>query len=69
MYTLTRSIPFTQLVFAQGPALGSALLIAELFYKFHSFTLECIAFLVTWFILDAGIAFTWGKLRKSEHRR
>jgi hypothetical protein len=27
--------------------------ISELFYKFHSFTLECVAFLVTWFVLDA----------------
>jgi hypothetical protein len=29
--------------------------IAELFYKFHSFTLECVAFLVTWFVLDAAL--------------
>jgi hypothetical protein len=27
--------------------------IAEFFYKFHSFTLECAAFLATWFVLDA----------------
>ena len=30
-----------------------ALVCAELFYKFHSFILECAAFLVTWFVLDA----------------
>jgi hypothetical protein len=29
-----------------------ALLVAELFYKFHSFTLECLAFLATWFSLS-----------------
>ncbi len=30
-------------------------LIAEFFYKFHSFSLECAAFLVTWFVLDIVI--------------
>ena len=30
-------------------------LIAEFFYKFHSFSLECAAFLVTWFVLDSVI--------------
>jgi len=32
-----------------------AFLIAELFYKFHSFTLECAAFLATWFVLDGAL--------------
>jgi hypothetical protein len=26
--------------------------VAEFFYKFHSFTLECGAFLITWRVLD-----------------
>jgi len=29
-----------------------AFVIAELFYKFRSFALECIAFLITWAILS-----------------
>ncbi len=29
-----------------------AFVIAELFYKFHSFSLECIAFLITWAALS-----------------
>jgi hypothetical protein len=29
-----------------------AFLIAEFFYKFHSFTLECLAFLATWSLLS-----------------
>jgi hypothetical protein len=29
-----------------------AFLLAEFFYKFHSFALECLAFLVTWFVLS-----------------
>ena len=29
----------------------AAFLIAEFFYKFHSFALECLAFLATWVVL------------------
>ena len=52
MYTLVRSIPLRQLLLEQAPIIMASLLIAELLYKFHSFTLECIAFLVTWYVLD-----------------
>ncbi|MBL8696929.1 MAG: hypothetical protein JNK67_01065 [Alphaproteobacteria bacterium] len=37
------------------PSLIAAFLVAELFYKFHSFMLETGAFLVTWLILDLVI--------------
>jgi hypothetical protein len=40
--TLARSLPTG----------AGALVVAELFYKFHSFTLECLAFLATWFVFD-----------------
>ena len=53
MYTLTRLLPWRQLLLKQGPVLLIAFILAEMFYKFHSFTLECIAFLVTWYVLDA----------------
>lgn len=55
MYTLFRLLPVKRLAFQQAPALMLAGLIAEWFYKFHSFTLECIAFLATWFLFDAVI--------------
>lgn len=32
-------------------SLAVAFLIAEQLYKFHSFTLETVAFLATWFVL------------------
>ena len=32
------------------------MLTTELFYKFHSFTLECGAFLATWWVYDALLA-------------
>jgi len=52
MYTLFRSVPLRSLLAMQAPALLASFVIAELFYKFHSFTLECLAFLATWFAID-----------------
>jgi hypothetical protein len=53
MYTLIRNVPLQQLLTAQAPALLVSFVLAELFYEFHSFTLECLAFLATWFVIDA----------------
>lgn len=55
MYTLLRTLSVRRLLAEQFPALAIAWLMAELFYKFHSFSLECAAFLLTWFVLDALI--------------
>lgn len=52
MYSLTRSLPLRRLLVEQLPILLLSMIVAELFYKFHSFTLETIAFLATWFVLD-----------------
>ena len=57
MFTLWRMLPVRGLVLKQLPQLLAALVIAELFYKFHSFLLEAIAFLVTWFIMGALVEF------------
>ena len=56
MFELIRSVPLRQLLARQVPALAGSLLIAEFFYKFGSFTLECLGFLATWFVLDAIFA-------------
>jgi hypothetical protein len=56
MYTLIRSIPLHQLLTTQAPALLVSFAIAEMFYKFHSFTLECLAFLATWCAIDAIVS-------------
>lgn len=53
MFSLFRSLSVKQSLTQQLPALLTSLWIAELFYKFHSFLLECGAFLATWFVLDA----------------
>jgi hypothetical protein len=55
MYTLFRSGPLQSVLSIQAPALFLSFVIAELFYKFHSFTLECLAFLATWAAIDAAL--------------
>lgn len=55
MFTLVRMLPVQRLLLEQLPALVVAFAIAEVFYKFKSFTLECAAFLATWFVIDAGV--------------
>ena len=52
MYSLVRTVARRDLLLQHAPALGVSMVIAELFYKFHSFTLECAAFLVTWYVLS-----------------
>jgi hypothetical protein len=56
MYTLFESVPLRRLLATQAPSLLLAFLIAEFFYKRHSFTLECLGFLATWFVIDAAIS-------------
>lgn len=56
MFELLRSNSLRQLLSRQAPALVLSLVIAEMFYKFGSFTLECLGFLATWFVLDAMFA-------------
>jgi hypothetical protein len=65
MYTLYRSLTVRSLLLQQLPALLLSLVIAEVFYKFHSFTLETAAFLVTWFVVDA----TFSRLIRVGQRR
>lgn len=57
MYTLIRMLSLRQLLLEQVPALGISLVIAEQFYKFHSFTLECVVFLATWYVIDGVLRF------------
>jgi hypothetical protein len=58
MYSLLRLLPPKRILYEQAPALAIAWLCAEVFYKFHSFTLECAAFLATWFVVDLAIQST-----------
>lgn len=53
-----------ELIGDHAPSAVTAIIIAELFYKFHSFTLECVAFLVTWYVVDQVIAAPYRVLRR-----
>ncbi len=55
MYQLVRTLTAGQLLARQAPTIAASVAIAEVFFKFHSFTLECGAFLATWFALDAAV--------------
>jgi hypothetical protein len=63
MYLLTKS---RELRLAAHESLAAilALFIAETSYRFHSFTLECLAFLATWY----GISWALNKALKFGHR-
>ena len=65
MYSLIRALPLRRLLSEQAPAFGSSLLIAELFYKFHSFLLETGAFLATWFVVDLVLSSVMQRFRRS----
>ncbi|HET9315373.1 MAG TPA: hypothetical protein VFQ51_07265 [Vicinamibacteria bacterium] len=59
MYELVRRLPFSRIALEQVPQLAIALVIAEVFYQFHSFLLEASAFLLTWFLIGAA----WSSLQ------
>jgi hypothetical protein len=52
MYSYVTTVGVPRFLACEAPAFGAAFLIAELYYKFHSFTLECAAFLATWYALS-----------------
>lgn len=52
MYQLIQTLSRKDLLQQQLPVMLVSFVIAELFYKFHSFVLECAAFLLTWYVLD-----------------
>ncbi len=66
MYSLIKSMTLRNLLAEQLPVLLLSMIIAEIFYKFHSFTLETIAFLATWFVLDWIVQTVLRQVRKPQ---
>ena len=52
MFSYVRQVGIPTALAQEAPAFLAAFVIAEVFYKFKSFTLECAAFLVTWYVLS-----------------
>src|SRR5207248_6754962 len=63
MYLLTKSRGL-RLAAHESLAAISALSVAETFYRFHSFTLECLAFLAKWY----GVSWPLNNARKFGHQ-
>jgi len=52
MYVMLRANGFLSNIRHEMPTGLAAFVIAEVFYKFHSFTLEWLACLATWFVFS-----------------
>jgi hypothetical protein len=67
MFQLLSTLSQRDLLLRQVPSFSVAFLIASLSYRFGSFALESIAFLATWYVLDAALGFllNLGKDRRS----
>ena len=65
MFTMTREVGVRKSLASEAPCFGLSFLTAELLYKFHSFTLECLAFLATWFVFSAVADWARGMVRSS----
>ena len=60
MHTFFSEIEPRQVVLREALPLVSSFLLAEAFFKFHSFTLECLAFLATWYVTS----YLWSVARR-----
>jgi len=50
MYTFLKKSDLGKSAAVELPSFGIAMITAEFLYKFGSFILECIAFMITWYI-------------------
>jgi hypothetical protein len=56
MYSFIKKATVREKYRVELPSLSLALLVAEFLYKFHSFTLECVAFLATWYVVSSVVS-------------
>ncbi len=61
MYSLVKSLGLQKALRQEGVPLLLSFGIAEMFYKLHSFALETLGFLATWYLISAVI----GRVRNS----
>jgi hypothetical protein len=65
VYTLVRSLGSRAALVREAVTFAAALAVAEALYKFHSFSLECLAFLATWAAFS-GLASGVGRLFRKD---
>ena len=68
MFTLIRSLGFRTALRQEATPLTISLMIAQLFFRFHSFILECGAFLATWFVLSWATSFVMERWMRHPER-
>lgn len=66
MYTLIRHAGVRRALLDEAVPMLLAFVVAELFYKFHSFALETGAFMLTWLALSAVAAAIRSRLVRSD---
>lgn len=64
MHTLIETLGLARTLRTELPWLMASMFLAEFFYKFHSFTLECAAFLATWYVLSRIASSIRGGIRQ-----
>ena len=69
MYTLVRQNSSSLVGIREAVSCMLALVLAEIFFKFHSFTMECLAFLVTWTALSGAMDMVGRQYLKSIWRK
>lgn len=67
MFQLFQLISRQDLALRQLPAFTISFSIATLSYRFGSFALECVAFLATWFVVDALIQLIPRRAERAVH--
>ena len=55
MNMIFKNLTLQQIMSEFIPSFGFSLVIAEYFYKFGSFSVECIAFLMSWYLIGRSI--------------
>ena len=68
MYTILHEPRLRAACLREAPSFALALLLAEGVFKFHSFTLECAAFLATWSAASFLGAAVWNWWAATERR-
>ncbi len=63
MFTLVKTLGVPEVLKREFVPFAVAFLAAEFFYKFHSFALECGAFLLTWWIFSFIQSLLFGEQR------
>lgn len=66
MHSLLHSMAFREFFSREGISLVISLAIAQLFYHWHSFILEAIGFLATWYVVSWLFSLFTSKDIKSE---